>query len=293
MMNSLRGKLSLNMSLFGSQPSEQATLQFPKPILTATDGVRRLKIVTYNVWFDIYQRKERTNALFALLRTLEADVICLQEATRAFVVHLTQDEWIMKHYAMSDAGRGDSVVPYGVLTLTRFPCRFETVAFPTQMGRLLLCTELVINKEKIAIGNVHFESLSNAQLRKEQYTIAHKKLSSYHTALLMGDFNFCSERNYSSLEPTENIAFAAHYKDYIDLWPALHPGDKGFTFDSHVNKMIHQEEQMRYDRMVLRSSTWKPVKMEILGSQQLPEIQRPTWISDHFGLYVELESTAN
>ncbi len=66
--------------------------------------------------------------------------------------------------------------------------------------------------------------------------------------------------------PLENDKIAAHYPDYVDVWPTLRPGswlhahacmyhheltqvivpeEKGYTFDSEVNRMIRQFEQMR------------------------------------------------
>jgi hypothetical protein len=99
--------------------------------------------------------------------------------------------------------------------------------------------------------------------------------------------------------------------DFEDLWAKLHPDEIGWTFDSTVNKMIHQVETMRYDRAILRSNGgWKASDIRIIGKEpfRVEDISKPTkevppvkrvgydnleaypeiWISDHFGLLVDL-----
>lgn len=63
------------------------------------------------------------------------------------------------------------------------------------MGRSLLVAETEVDGQTIAVATSHFESLNNADIRKEQLGVAFDVLGKYDTALLMGDFNFDSSWN--------------------------------------------------------------------------------------------------
>lgn len=54
--------------------------------------------------------------------------------------------------------------------------------------------------------------------------------------------------------PLENLNVDATFKKeegWADVWPLLRPDEKGYTFDSAVNEMLLDIEQMRYDRVCL------------------------------------------
>lgn len=83
-------------------------------------------------------------------------------------------------------------------------------------------------------------------------------------------------------------------RNWIDVWPHIHPTKKGYTFDSQVNEMLIHAEQMRYDRVLLRSSDWVPTKIELIGTKgiegEFSEVFKeiPLYASDHFGLVTEI-----
>lgn len=194
---------------------------------------------------------------------------------------------------------------YGTLTIARadFKPSFATLPFPTYMGRELLVTQFSLPGGGAGvIGNVHLESLGNADLRAKQLAAcaAFMRRSTASLALLCGDFNFCSWCNYSELPqapmpkdrgrgggaaastwrlgwggprkeelahppplplvrprrspPLENDLIAALFPGWVDSWPALHPAEHGFTFDTVANAMLgrHRYERMRYDRVLVR-----------------------------------------
>mmetsp|Transcript_8122 Transcript_8122/g.8998 ORF Transcript_8122/g.8998 Transcript_8122/m.8998 type:complete len:90 (-) Transcript_8122:26-295(-) len=81
-------------------------------------------------------------------------------------------------------------------------------------------------------------------------------------------------------------------KDWKDVWPLLHD-TKGWTFDTTANTMLkdHRDEHMRYDRVVTRSSKWKPTMIKLLGDSPISSQgsdTSPVFPSDHFGLACEL-----
>jgi endonuclease/exonuclease/phosphatase family metal-dependent hydrolase len=73
--------------------------------------------------------------------------------------------------------------------------------------------------EKIVVGNVHLESLSSHKVRISQMETCAAVMGSFSNAILCGDFNFCSYRNFhaNSGRPLENndltriLPGACHY----------------------------------------------------------------------------------
>jgi len=166
--------------------------------------------------------------------------------------------------------------------------------------------------------------LDSAELRELQLKQIADNLKELPNCLVMGDFNFDSEIDYSQhiviseltgSERTEernkicqanlqrntreggkvieNESLVKHFIDYIDVWPQLRE-DKGYTFDSESNLMLADSyEQMRYDRILFKSqtSTWKPLSIELIGNELIKEIStedNPIYPSDHFGLMVKI-----
>ena len=85
--------------------------------------------------------------------------------------------------------------------------------------------------------------------------VSARTLADHPRALLCGDFNFDSQRNFSGTGPLENNCLEAVLPDFVDVWPLLRPADRGFTFDSERNPVIHKPERMRYDRVCVRKAT--------------------------------------
>jgi len=179
-----------------------------------------------------------------------------------------------------------------------------------------------VNGQSLACATVHLESLNNEGTRKEQLRIAEHVLRPFDNAILVGDFNFDSSINFYQLllarssmidsqildpavpyppdtVPLENNNLGEIFKteEWIDVWPELHPNEKGYSFDSAVNGMLLDIEQMRYDRVIFRSKnkTWIPKNISLLGTKRIEnesaEIHSdiPLFPSDHFGLVAMIE----
>jgi endonuclease/exonuclease/phosphatase family metal-dependent hydrolase len=291
---------------------------------SVTFSMKHLTVLTYNVWFDSLAFNMRMNYIIDKTLELNPDVCCFQEVLSVFATLLQGNVALNKRYVMSPF----TASGYGTMTLVRreLSPRFETVEFPTTMGRSLLKTVCMVNGAKIGIGNVHLESLSSEKVRKKQLLICQRALKKYNTSILVGDFNFCSERNFQIIpnHPLENNVLEEVLPAYVDVWPFLRgvgfsmesstekEGDSelGFTFDSEINKMIPMRERMRYDRVLVRSGgsggvgECMPAGIELVGVHAIPLPQeqqqggqgqeqtqeqqgRPqVWPSDHFGLFV-------
>ena len=187
-----------------------------------------------------------------ILQRIKPDVICFQEVTTAFLEEVSKVPWISEEYLCSDPNYdGSSLNGYGCAILCKGNLKphFSFTDFEnSNMGRHLLAMSCEIDgkgkSRNVNVGCVHLESLNNAKIRKEQL-LACNALLPPGRSILVGDFNFCSERNYDGSLPLENDCLSDVIPSYQDVWQKLKPGEKGYTFDSQINKMLRKFEQAR------------------------------------------------
>lgn len=240
-----------------------------------------LRVVSWNVWFGELAFDQRTDALLDQLERCDADVIALQEMTRARLWKFLDHPWVGDHYTLSDA-TGGTLGQYGSLLLTRLPvAALEVVPLPSRMGRALLSATLRVGDRQLTVGTVHLESMAPfAEQRREQMGLVTKRLRRLpHDALLLGDMN---------LLPDEDVQ--AQTEEFDDVWTRLHPTSPGLTRDPAINVMRAKLEPdtvpARLDRMLLRSPSGglRPLSIERLGMAPLPDSKGELFTSDHFGL---------
>lgn len=248
-----------------------------------------LTLVTYNVCFDKHHLRERAEALLQIVADCDADIICLQEVTPAYLTHILKQEWVRANYYISDY-TGRTIQPYGVLLLSRFPiAKVFLHELPTIMARKLLVIEPRINGQAVSIATVHLESGGRlyAFARKRQLDLIFPTLSKPTHAILMGDMNFCSSWR------EENVTLDRN--SYQDVWAVLRSNEPGYTEDTDINLMRFEVSQkpkkVRFDRILVRSSIpgWKSKSIELLGTIAISPEQPNVFPSDHFGLMGKLE----
>ncbi|CAF0925166.1 unnamed protein product [Didymodactylos carnosus] len=267
-----------------------------------------LRIITYNIWFKKTHQPSRFNHLNALLYRSDAHIICLQEskqiesinneqevsalyilATKYVLEQLISLPWIQHRYILSDVdGRTFLYSPrsYGVVMLIDKHLSLRELSMyplPTRKGRQFLLAKIQLRNERFLVGTAHLESLRNSQdLRSQQLQLCqsifdrHIGDSLNVTGFFMGDFNFGAHWRENTIQM--NIL-----QGWTDLWPELKgPDDRGIT---HTN--------VRFDRMMFRSSHVRPTKIRIIGKKPIAEAppsgnqlasERDVFISDHFGL---------
>ena len=172
----------------------------------------------------------RMEAIINILLELNPDVACLQEITpwsRDLVINNSR---LTDIYSFSN----NSVGRYGVLMLSKkilIPI-FQTIPMPTNMGRDLLGVRVSLGNGRYAtVHGAHYESLSSAPIRKEQLEVTvksvgmtdEKNCNSGRNNVVVGDFNFCSYRNYVADDgaPLENHVLEEVMSEFDDLWPML------------------------------------------------------------------------
>ncbi|WP_437501306.1 endonuclease/exonuclease/phosphatase family protein [Sorangium sp. So ce1099] len=239
-----------------------------------------LTLLTWNVWFGALKSRVRGDALLAELSRRSPDVIALQEVTRELLAAILDAPWVRAEYQVSDID-GSTFEDYGVVLLSRIPIRRLVVLnLPTEMGRCLLAAELSCG---LTVATSHLESTSfRASTRVMQLGIIQPYLGrSSPDVVFAGDMNFTHDA------AAENAALDPAF---VDVWPALRGDHPGYTVDTSINSMRYhvdaRHSQKRIDRVFLRSRAWSARAVELVGLTPLdPE---GTFISDHFGIQVEL-----
>jgi len=274
------------------------TWEYTNPLqeLSVSVSSKKLILVSYNIWYLRYFQKERNKAILKILKTCDADVICLQEVTKPFIKQMIKEDWVRNNYYISD-GTGATINTYGIIILSRLTIhKLLSYTLPTAMARTVLVAEYIVNDEMLKIGTVHLESLDSAPTRRAQLRAISELFAYSEHVLLMGDFNFDPDCNFSGRGDLENDNLALLLPQFVDVWPSLYPDNKGYTLDSQVNRMITKHEQMRYDRVLLHSNLsqlqnkrWKVSRLELIGNRSFTTDRlnhhRPVFPSDHFGLF--------
>ncbi|RYH20980.1 hypothetical protein EON65_21835 [archaeon] len=242
--------------------------------------MRSLSVLTWNIWFDSFEKAARYGGVIGIISSLNPDVVCLQEVTTSFI-RLLKDSSLPSIYSISDNLTGSTIIPYGTLTLvkTELLATFRFVDFPSRMYRKLLTAEIPHPHGKIVVGNVHLESLSNHPTREAQLQICQKVFQPYPFFVLVGDFNFCSYRNYCPESSVlENDSLQRILPGSHDMWLDIHDPtvDPGYTFEGGVNPFIpNKKETMRYDRIVYHdqgcAKPWRAQSIEIIGNAPLTD----------------------
>jgi len=238
---------------------------------TKINDISKLKFLTYNIWFDKHNMAERGVELRKIFQSSNADFICLQEVIHVTYEALLKESWVQTYYVS-----GNILSGYITLILSKYPCNFFVLPWPTHMSRYLLYAELELNGKPSVIGTVHLESLGNPKLRKDQLELTYNEFKKYDTAFLMGDFNFDSY--------TENKNITC---EYTDVWKNLHPDDPGYTMKRCYNFL-----SWRPDRVIIKNNKfWRGVSIEKIGTEPIPLYKEKKWDtfeiitpSDHFGL---------
>jgi hypothetical protein len=136
--------------------------------------LQKLKIITFNILFDIYDKDlifsdERYNEILKYLSNSNAHVIGnfilkkiqgLVEVTEKFLSLLLKEKWLREKYLITEI-QNISINPYGQVILSKIPLR-NTKLFHFSNNKRSLFTEMILNENIIAIVLVHLNSNINS-----------------------------------------------------------------------------------------------------------------------------------
>ncbi len=231
----------------------------------------KLRVVTWNLWWDEFESQQRLNAVIEILQSLEPDVIALQETTDQTSLELARE--FSDYHSWPPLSDRSGLL---ILSKETWSERGQRKLSGSQ-GRHLLW----YRTDDVLIATVHLESTRGKnRTHREQLQEVFRCLKPYGRTVLLGDFNFApGEPEEAHLDPS-----------FRDAWEQLRPDEPGFTEDTDLNAMrlLHsgKAKQVRYDRILYRGGL-DPTGVQLLGTAPLPD--RPTvWPSDHFGLVCDL-----
>jgi exonuclease III len=251
------------------------------------EGIEALRtsvtILTWNVWFDDFEFDNRAAGIFTICEQLNPDVICLQEVLPKFLLLLNSQTWV-KSYKVSTDYLENTVEPYGVMILAKSSLKpnFSVYELNTVMDRKFVCAALKITDRELFVGTVHLESLKFKEIRRDQLVQISGILRNHEDTVLVGDFNFCSYRNFVEGGDLENNCLQEILPNHNDMWAAFWDSDenKGYTYDSERNQMITHEERMRYDRVMYNfaqpkamTHRWWPQSIKLVGTESIRHIK--------------------
>lgn len=249
---------------------------------TAGPGhVERLTVTTYNIWFNDHHAGQRHRTIAELLSRESPDIMVFQEVTPdALAVFLAQP-WIQERYR-SAAAVGGRRGNYGMLLLSGVPV--DTVTYtplPTRLSRGYLTAQLTVNGERLTVVGIHLESgKASAPVRARQLARIFASQRDAENVVMLGDFNIRDAED-AIIDP-----------GYRDVWPALRPGEPGYTEDTTINHMRFdmkdKHRHVRFDRVLTTGDAWAPESIELLGREPISPALPRVFPSDHFGVRCEL-----
>jgi poly(A) polymerase len=283
-------------------PKATAWAEAPPPDTGGPESLpapAELTVASFNVLFELYHpemldTRRRTAAAISLLRSVDADLISLQEVTEPFLHALLDTPWVREHFFLSEGPAALTVKPYGQVLLSRFPIASLSQCVFTRDKRVI-AAELPLRGGPLWVVTLHLMSSrdpSGAGMRAKQVRVLIDWASSLQAGgpeapdlLLAGDFNYGDDA-------PEAQAFAD--AGFVDAWTTLRPGEAGYTYDTTRNAMAaltsNGGQSERLDRVLVRSPSGRltPSQVSFFGEEPLPGKPSPRgdplFISDHFGL---------
>jgi poly(A) polymerase len=258
-----------------------------------------LTVASLNVLFDLYNpemldSRRRNLAAISLLRSVDADIISLQEVTEPFLRALLDTPWVREHFFLSEGPAALTVKPYGQVILSRFPFASLSQCVFTRDKRVI-AAELALRGGSLWVASLHLMSSrdpSGAGMRAKQVRVlidwARTLQADGHETpdlLLTGDFNYGDDA-----PEAQSFADAG----FVDAWTQLRPGEAGYTYDPKRNAMAalttSTGRSQRLDRVLVRSPSGRLTahKVGFFGEEPISgkpsPVGDPLFVSDHFGL---------
>ncbi len=259
----------------------------------------RLRVVTWNVWWQFGPWKERAPAVLSTLEAMDADIIALQEVwSDADTNHAAILAKELGYYHVHGTGMPQKGVVTGDAILSRWPiARHEMLRLYEQKGleenRVAVFAEIDGPRGPLCFISTHLNwKQHHSHIRQRQIAdiarLAEKTHTGNHPPIVCGDFN--ADPNSDEIRmmtgqttcPVEGLVFH-------DAWAFSGGGGPGFTWDNtnpFVGEVMEPDRRIDY---IFTGWHGKRGAGHILDCRVVAN--RPVngiWPSDHFALMAEM-----
>jgi len=259
-----------------------------------------LKIATYNVlkplpWFEWIVRTAAryTYQIQAILPSLDADVICLNEVTESYARLLENDAYLTATYQYSPLRPPDTKPDdVRVVILSKTPIRIikqktrSVIVYLTKKNVVVIAAHLQANEGCMERRK---QQLKNIDSLLQEWSSDDAEDKTLASAIRKGNILLLGDLNLHFVGETE-ILWDLGYKD---LWLEKYFHEDGYTWDSNLNGIIANwlwldNRRMRLDRICIKASEELKLRdIKIFANKNLPNSF--VFPSDHFGLVAELD----
>lgn len=250
-----------------------------------------LVILSWNIWFDDFDKYNRTISLVKNISIIKPDVICLQEVTMEVyeIIKTELNKETKYYYYPENLNKKYECVIISCHELKK-P---KTYNLESNMGRSLIKANILYNNESILISTCHYESefTNNNYLKIKQFStvkdILNKKRKKINTIIHCADTNISNDFDESMFFTSDE------QNNWIDVWylneSYIHKKYNNYTYDSYKNDYLTNNKKKyksRLDRIIFTSSTMDSNYFK-LYSGKINNLVEP---SDHFAIITHFKS---
>lgn len=223
-----------------------------------------MKVLSLNLWFSDYLRKERTLIFINYILEKRPDVICIQEAIAPVLAYIYKSiESLYPHIHTSVQEMG-----YGLAIISKYPIeKRENLEFKdTRMNRGIIYG--TINNIIFATTHLESEFLKNNNNKIKQFNLIMDLFDSYKNVIIIGDTNLTKHD-----EPRIDT------KDFLDVYIKFdNTSKKLYTYDGKQNPLINNKIRSRVDRMYIKGD------LDIKSFN----LEKEVIMSDHYAISSEI-----
>ena len=224
-----------------------------------------MKLLSLNLWFSEYLRKERTFIFINYVLEHQPDIICLQEVIAhvlSYIYNAIDDVYPHIHTSVEEQG-------YGLTIISKYPIEDrKNLSFKnSKMGRGVIYGK--INNYIIATTHLESEFNKENKCKIDQFNNLIELLNKFDKVIIVGDTNL-TNKDESKIK----------IKDFKDVYLTYdNSKEKLFTYDGKENPILKNKIRSRLDRMFVKGE----------NNFNSFRIEKDVIMSDHFALISEID----
>ena len=224
-----------------------------------------MKILSLNLWFSDYLRRERTMIFIDYVLKNKPDIIFLQEVIApvlAYIYKALQDVYLHIHTSVEDQGYG-----LAILSLTPILNRKNLFFKETRMNRGIIYGK--VNDFIIATTHLESEFCKDNPCKIKQLNLIIELLSRNPKVIIVGDTNLINDEE-SKID----------FKDFKDVYLTYdNSKNKLYTYNGIENPILNNKIKSRVDRMYIKGD----IRFKSFN------IEKNVIMSDHYAMISELD----